>query len=125
MLLFGTVFGDPLFQGVVDLLAAGGTLTRYDERAATLLSRQPVVDGPALQFPDLVRHGPRRHQRGYRAGPEPVRRRHRSAQLNDLALPDSQDSLGGNGANGSKGANESASLKLKWPICEEQMSLPH
>ena len=31
VLLFETVFGDPLFQGVVDLLAAGGTLTRYDD----------------------------------------------------------------------------------------------
>ena len=31
VLLFETVFGDPLFQGVVDLLAAGGALTRYDD----------------------------------------------------------------------------------------------
>jgi hypothetical protein len=31
VLLFGTVFGDPLFQGVGDLLAEGGALTRYDD----------------------------------------------------------------------------------------------
>jgi hypothetical protein len=30
VILFGTVFADPVFQGVVDLLAAGGTLDRYD-----------------------------------------------------------------------------------------------
>lgn len=31
VLLFGTVFADPQFQGVLDLLAAGGTLDRYDD----------------------------------------------------------------------------------------------
>lgn len=31
VLLFGTVFADPLFQGVIDLLDAGGTLDLYDD----------------------------------------------------------------------------------------------
>ena len=29
-ILFGTLFADPVFQGVVDFLAAGGTLSLYD-----------------------------------------------------------------------------------------------